>query len=148
MRLLIQFSNSISRDISAQIKERGNKERAGKDIKHYLCSFRQTVQTIEPLEIIEYRNNYFNDIVDRMEGNHMSFEIPCVDVLEAIIQDVEYHPLFCYKKVIDGCLDRLINILRDTTKKSIQKLLCSRFPVLSETLTIASEQYLQTSQNS
>lgn len=142
MRMLVQFSNNIARKITSQIRERGNRERAGKDIKHNLCLFREIVFKIQPFDMINYPENYFNDIVDRMEGNHMSFEIPCVDVLEAIIQDQEYHPLYCYKQSIDNTLNELIEILRETTKKAIEQTICKRFPLLNEVLLDTSEKYL------
>jgi GTP-binding protein EngB required for normal cell division len=97
----------------------------GKKIKDVFVDYRQVLENIKPFTNHDdssnnYTENYFVEVVSSFEGNHMSFHIPPVQVLEACMMDEKLRPIMKLKDpsliCVDQICDAIINLIRDITK--------------------------------
>lgn len=102
------------------IESRGTTLNTGKIIKDTFISFRKDLQEIRPFNNTKiYNQEYFKNIISSFEGNHMSFHIPPIQILEACITDERYKPIYSLQEISLKCVDSvceiLINLLRNIT---------------------------------
>ncbi len=114
-------SNFNSRFLDS-IESRGTNFNTGKQIKDIFVNYREGVRKIKPfMDEPSYSMEYFKNVVSSFEGNHMSFHIPPVQVLEACMMDESLRPIMKIKepsmRCVDEICDSLIQLIRDITKQ-------------------------------
>lgn len=70
------------------IESRGTVLNTGKMIKDTFIAYRKTLQEVKPFANNKiYNTEYFKNIISNFEGNHMSFSISFIQILEACMTD-------------------------------------------------------------
>lgn len=115
------------------VESRGTDLNTGKEIKDSLIFYRDELKTIKPFENKSvYNKGYFQEVISSFEGNHMSFQIPPIQVLEACMVDLKHRPIIRMRgpslQCIDNICELLINLLRNLSKQDQ----FSRYPPLSQ----------------
>jgi len=102
------------------IESRGTALNSGKNIKDNFINFRKGLLEIRPFcnEKI-YNEDYFKNIISSFEGNHMSFHIPPIQILEACMTDKRHKPIMTLQEKCLRCVDEIceliINLIRNIT---------------------------------
>ncbi|ARF09562.1 dynamin family protein [Indivirus ILV1] len=114
------------------IESRGNSLNTGKLIKDTFITYRTELNQIKPFNDKKiYTPDYFKSIVASFEGNHMSFHIPPIQILEACMTDQRYKPIFTLQskslKCVDSICELLIGLIRNITMQEE----FSQFPQLA-----------------
>lgn len=124
-------SNYYSRFYDS-IESRGNILNTGKQIKDIFVEYRKELDAIHPFNNSKiYTDEYFKHIISSFEGNHMSFHIPPIQVLESCMTDPQYRPIYILQDKSLRCVDSVCETLIDLIKKISQLEEFSQFPPLS-----------------
>ncbi len=102
------------------IESRGTTVNTGKLIKDTFITFRSELNDIKPFSDKKiYCSDYFKNIASSFEGNHMSFHIPPIQILEACMTDPKHKPILTLQqkslKCVDSIIELLINLIRNIT---------------------------------
>jgi dynamin 1-like protein len=100
------------------IESRGTVLNTGKMIKDTFVTYRQELLAIKPFHNKTiYNKDYFTNTIASFEGNHMSFYIPPIQILEACMTDSRYKPIMALQdkslKCADSVCDLLLNLIRN-----------------------------------
>jgi GTP-binding protein EngB required for normal cell division len=123
-------SNFNTRFIDS-IESRGNLQtlNTGKRIKDIFVDYRDVLESIHPFT--DYTEKYFTDVVSSFEGNHMSFHIPPVQVLEACMMDEGMRPIMRLNDPSLVCVDQICNSLIDLIRGITRLEEFSQYPPLA-----------------
>lgn len=102
------------------IESRGNTLNTGKLIKDTFITYRTELNEIKPFNDKKiYSQDYFKGVTSSFEGNHMSFHIPPIQILEACMTDQRHKPIFTLQtkslKCVDSVCELLIGLIRNIT---------------------------------
>lgn len=102
------------------VESRGNVLNTGKMIKDTFIAYRSELHDIKPFHNDKiYNADYFKNVISSFEGNHMSFHIPPIQILESCMTDPRHRPVFTLQpkslKCVDSISELLINLIRSTT---------------------------------
>ncbi|QKF94243.1 dynamin GTPase [Fadolivirus algeromassiliense] len=102
------------------IESRGTVLNTGKMIKDNFVTYRKELLEIKPFSNTKiYNQDYFKNIIASFEGNHMSFHIPPIQILEACMTDSRYKPIMTLQdkslKCVDNICELIINLIRNLT---------------------------------
>ena len=100
------------------IESRGTVLNSGKLIKDNFVTYRKELLDIKPFNNTKvYNIEYFKNIIASFEGNHMSFHIPPIQILEACMTDSRYKPILALQdrslRCVDDICELLINLIRN-----------------------------------
>jgi len=102
--LVAKFCN----DFVSILNDRGGRStpsvNTGRKIKDIFIRFRETTQKTMPFTPREYTDKYILDMIKNCEGNHMSFPIPPVEVLESCLKDPVKQPVKVILPIAKQCL--------------------------------------------
>ena len=120
--LLNRYVSNFNTRFQDSIESRGTVFNTGKKIKDIFISYRENLKKIKPFkDNAEYDQKYFMNVISSFEGNHMSFNIPPVQVLEACMTDDRLRPIMKLKDPTMICIDEICNsiidLIRDITKQ-------------------------------
>jgi len=94
------------------IESRGTVLNTGKMIKDTFISYRKNLIDIKPFANKQiYNEEYFKNIISSFEGNHMSFHIPPIQILEACIIDERHKPIMTLKDKSVACVDEVCELI-------------------------------------
>lgn len=136
LSVLNKYTSNFYYKFIDSIESRGNAINSGKQIKDIFVQYRDTLHSITPFNNIKvYNDPYFKEIAASFEGNHMSFHIPPIQVLEACMVDGNYRPIQHLKEVSLNCVDNICETLMDLTRSiSLQEEFC-QYPPLATHIT-------------
>lgn len=102
------------------IESRGTVLNTGKLIKDNFVTYRKELLDIKPFTNTKiYNQDYFRNIIASFEGNHMSFHIPPIQILEACMTDSRHKPIMTLQdkslKCVDNICELIINLIRNIT---------------------------------
>jgi hypothetical protein len=84
----------------------------GKKIKDIFIEFRKDIIDTNPFNNQEiYNSQYFENIISNFEGNHMSYNILPIQILETCVADNNNKPFMLLKTHAIKCLDKLFELL-------------------------------------
>lgn len=114
------------------IGSRGTVLNTGKSIKDNFITYRNELMEIKPFDNKKiYNDEYFKNIIASFEGNHMSFHIPPIQILEACMTDQRYKPIMNLQekslKCVDNICELIINLIRNITSQEE----FAQYPLLS-----------------
>lgn len=118
LSLMNKYVSNFYYKFMDSIESRGTILNTGKLIKDTFVNYRKELHDIHPFKNNKiYNIEYFKNIVSSFEGNHMSFHLPPIQILEACMTDSRLKPIFTLKdkslKCVDLICDVLINLLRN-----------------------------------
>lgn len=119
--VLNKYVSNFSSKFVDSIDSRGMTLNTGKRIKDTFIEYKGKLLNLRPFNDHNvYNKQYFSNVISSFEGNHMSFLIPPVQVLEACIKDDNLRPIFKLKEpsieCVDDICDTLIELIRNLSK--------------------------------
>lgn len=113
------------------IESRGNILNSGKVIKDTFVNYRKELLQINPFDNKEiYNDTYFQHIISSFEGNHMSFHIPPIQILEACMTDPRYKPIMTLQDKSLKCVDSICEVIINLIKSINSQEEFSQYPHL------------------
>lgn len=118
LALLNKYVSSFYYKFLDSVESRGTTLNTGKLIKDSFIAYRKEILQIKPFEdTTKYNAAYFANIISSFDGNHMSFHIPPIQVLESCMTDKKYRPIMTLQgpsyKCVDDICDLLIRTIRE-----------------------------------
>lgn len=113
MLFLNKYVSSFYYKMMDSIDSKSMQLNSGKLIKDRFIKYRDEVMEINPFCSDVYSREYFEGVISNFEGNHMSFSIPPIQILEACIGDIELKPLMMLFNPSSECVDDICKILED-----------------------------------
>lgn len=115
-----KYISNFCRKFLDSIESRGTVLNSGKNIKDSFVNFRKGLLEIKPFNNEKiYNDIYFKNVISSFEGNHMSFHIPPIQILEACMMDQHHKPIMTLQEKCLKCIDEiselLINLIRSIT---------------------------------
>ena len=101
-------------------------------IKETFINYRKQINNFNPFCKSNYSDEYLQKIIKNSDGNHMSFPIPTIEVLENCLKD---HTINCFRllePVSIECCDKIINIIEELLIDILKKKYVERFPKLNK----------------
>jgi dynamin 1-like protein len=118
---LNRYVSTFNSKFLDSVESRGIILNTGKKIKDIFVEYRDEITNIHPfLNNNVYNKEYFDNVISSFEGNHMSFHVPPVRVLETCMTDDRLRPIQLLNgpsmRCVNSICDILINLIRDITK--------------------------------
>jgi hypothetical protein len=130
--LMNKYISSFYYKFIDSIESRGTTLNTGKLLKDNFLAYKDTLINICPFKQTEiYTDSYFETILSSFEGNHMSFHVPPIQILEACMKDSVYKPIDKLTRPSLLCVDVTIDLLQDLIKDLISQEEFSQFPQFS-----------------
>jgi len=134
--VLNKYVSNFNSKFTDSIQSRGTSLNTGKIIKDVFIKFREDLMNIHPfLNSNTYNQEYFETVISSFEGNHMSFYIPPVQLLEACMKDDKLRPILNLRepalKCVDTICDTVIELIQNIPKH--EELM--QFPPLAKHIT-------------
>jgi len=126
--------SKFTKKYSQIIQGRGNNINTGRNIKNIFIQYRINISKVDPFSKSNCSNNFLKQSLANAKGNHMSFPIPTVEVLEQIITSEKLtaiQQLFPESKL---CTEKVMNELIILTNILIDDIGIMRFPYLTKIL--------------
>ena len=130
--LIHENISDISRKYIVILEERGNHINTGSEIKKCFIKYRNELDNLNLFDNKECSDYYLESIVSKCEGNHMSFPVPSVEVLELIFKDKERKPLNKTLNISYKCVQEIVSLLTQLIENVIQDSCVKRFPNFSK----------------
>jgi len=112
MAFMNKYISSFYYKFTDSIESRGTDMNTGKLIKDTFVNYRGYILDIKPFNDKKiYNDEYFKNIISNFEGNHMSFHIPPIQILEACMTDGRYKPIMSLRESSLGCVDNICDLL-------------------------------------
>jgi len=128
-------SNFYSRFYDS-LESRGTVVNTGKCIKDTFIKYRTELQNVKPFMNTKiYDAQYFKNIISSFEGNHMSFHIPPIQILEACMTDQRYRPIMELREKSMICVDEISDLLIDLIRDICLDEEFARYPLLTKQIT-------------
>lgn len=130
--VLNKYVSNFNSKFIDSIESRGTMFNTGKNIKDIFIEYRNEIKEIRPfINDPSYDDKYFANIISSFEGNHMSFHIPPVQVLEACTMDDKMRPIMKLKPLSLKCVDDICNSLIELICGITKEDEFSQYPPLS-----------------
>jgi dynamin 1-like protein len=130
--VLNRYASNFYYQFVDSVESRGTTLNTGKQIKDTLLNYKENLHKIRPFTNTKtYSDEYFKHVVSSFEGNHMSFHIPPIQILEACMVDEKLRPVMTLKDVSVQTVDVICDILIDLIRGIMQQDEFSQYPPLS-----------------
>lgn len=110
------------------LEERNNSINIGRNIKDCFIQYKQQIKEIKPFTKNNCPDEYINDAIKNCEGNHMSFLLPPIEVIEYCLKDQNKRPIQYLQQPSIECLNKVVEQLRDLINLILDEDHFSRFP--------------------
>lgn len=112
------------------LTQRGSTYNSGRKIKGTFNDFRNKVEKIKP-----YQKQYFSDeqiinFLENCDGNHMSFPVPSIDIIEACLLDKNYNSFKLLNEPTIFCNEDIKKILISLIDEVLESYTYKRYPNL------------------
>ena len=125
---------NFCRDFSKSINKRGELINTGRKIKELFIKFRVDLEKVQPFSSDIYPDEYIVNAIENYDGNHMSFNVFPVEVLESCLKDPVKRPINSLLSPCSKCL-KLVHIqLLDSVDLIFENNPISKFTVLKNTI--------------
>lgn len=132
LSVLNKYTSNFYYRFIDSIESRGTSVNSGKLIKDIFVGYRSHLQKIKPFNNTkEYNESYFKHIASSFEGNHMSFHIPPIQVLEACMVDEKLQPITTIREPSTGCVDMICETLTDLIRSISMQEEFAQYPPLA-----------------
>mmetsp|Transcript_28265 Transcript_28265/g.76060 ORF Transcript_28265/g.76060 Transcript_28265/m.76060 type:complete len:742 (-) Transcript_28265:238-2463(-) len=118
------------RDFVGSLTEKRAGVHTGRRIKDSFTRLRTAVHACDAVSPAAYPDAYITDAVRDCEGNHLSFPVPPIEVLEQLLQSPERRPIHQLLKPCVQAADEVRGELRDLGEALCTAPAIARFPRL------------------
>jgi len=130
--LLNKYSLDFYHAVVDSLESNGTSLNTGKKIKDIFMKYRDNLSKINPFDNTKiYNDKYFEDIVTSFEGNHMSFYIPPVQILEACMTDNRLKPISKLLDISMTCVDSIVHLIIDTIRNILKSDIFNKYSLLA-----------------
>jgi dynamin 1-like protein len=146
---LNKYSSNFYYKFIDSVESRGNSINSGKLIKDIFVDYRHALAGIKPFSnSLIYNEEYFRRVASSFEGNHMSFHIPPIQVLEACMVDPDLRPILQLKELSTMCVESVCETLMDLIRNiTVQEEFAQFPPLASHIMSIILEDVIVPLQN-
>jgi dynamin 1-like protein len=102
----------------------------GRQIKEIFINYRKILSELQPFNKKDYPDQFIQNVLENCEGNHMSYPIPPIEVLEYCLTDKNKNP---YKVIISPtyiCITKIIKSIHSLVDQLLSTPDFQRFPDL------------------
>ena len=131
---LHQLLSDFSKNFIDSMENRTYSLSYGKKIKDTFINYRNKLEQIEPFSASNYNDTIIIDAIQNAEGNHMSFPIPPIEVIEKCILDINNKPIRLFYEPSILCSSNIQQLLCELIELIIKEMNINRFPLLSKTI--------------
>jgi GTP-binding protein EngB required for normal cell division len=127
-KFIINLSNIINNSID------GNQEKLnmGREIKDIFVVYRQKLDVISPFSKENCSDEYLVNIIKNSDGNHMSFPIPTIEVLENCLKDNKLRCFALMETPSLECCESIVTIINQLIDTIFSVNSMDRFPKLNK----------------
>ena len=130
--VLNRYASNFYYQFVDSIESRGTTLNTGKQIKDTLVTYKENLHKVCPFDNTKvYTDEYFKYIISSFEGNHMSFHIPPIQILEACMIDEKLRPVMSLKDLSLQTVDVICDILIDLIRGIMLQDEFAQYPPLS-----------------
>lgn len=134
--VLNRYASSFNSKFLDSIESRGAVLNTGKKIKDIFNDYKVDLLQVKPFSTNNaYDKSYFSEILSSFEGNHMSFHIPPVQIIESCMADQKLRPIFEMSEPTLLCIDRICTALVDLVRDVLVTDEFSKYPELVSFIT-------------
>ena len=126
--------SSFARDFTGALVEKRADVKTGRKIKDAFTALQQQLHDVTPFDTESYSDGYLIEAVRDCEGNHLSFPIPPIELLEHMLTHPEHKPVRLLLPPCLGCLADVHEELRSLCGRLLRNAPLSRFPKLQARL--------------
>jgi len=127
---LSSILNMFTTDYKNALMQRGSNYNAGRKIKSRFNEYRQNIEKIKPYKKELFSDSQILNFLENCDGNHMSFPVPSIDIIEACLLDKSYNS---FKLLIEPtilCNDDIKKILILLMDDILESYTYKRYPNL------------------
>lgn len=125
--MLNHMVRKISQRVISLLEDRGLDISYGSSLKSVFCKYRKSVSEHHLFtDDIQYPSHYFTELIRNFEGNHMSFSVPHVEVLECCIRDDRKRPFQHLVDISRQTVDQIRFLLSKTVGTAIDDIVTYR----------------------
>jgi len=131
---LTKFIINFSSIFNNSIESKQEKINTGRSIKDIFINYRSELSQLDPFTKEKCSDKYLENIIKNSEGNHMSFPIPTIEVLENCLKDKSINCFNILEPISIECCDKIIIVLENLLNEIFQNNFMERFPKLNKLL--------------
>lgn len=131
---LTKFIINFSSIFNNSIESKQEKINTGRLIKDIFINYRNELSKLDPFTKEKCSDKYLENIIKNSEGNHMSFPIPTIEVLENCLKDKSINCFNILEPISIECCDKIIIVLENLLNEIFQNNFMERFPKLNKLL--------------
>eukprot|EP00908_Phaeocystis_cordata_P024724 Transcript_7179.p5 GENE.Transcript_7179~~Transcript_7179.p5 ORF type:complete len:312 (+),score=185.17 Transcript_7179:1409-2344(+) len=128
--LLQTLLASFCKDFVGSLVEKRADVKTGRRIKDAFTALHGTLRDVRPFEGADFDDAYLLEATRDCEGNHLSFAVPPIELLEHMLQHPEKKPIRQLLPPCLGCLNAVHEELRALCRRQLQQPAIARFPQL------------------
>lgn len=128
--LLNTIISEFCREFSSSLEERRAHVKTGRYIKDHFIKAREKISALEPFSRDKFPDGYILEGVRDCEGNHLSFPMPPVEVLETLLKDPVKRPMQSLLIPSRECVQNVHTELVSLVDVLLEKEHVARFPGL------------------
>jgi GTP-binding protein EngB required for normal cell division len=129
---LTKFIINLSNIVNNSIDGKQEKLNVGREIKDIFVVYRQTLETITPFSKDNCSDKYLMNIIKNSDGNHMSFPIPTIEVLENCLNDKKLRCFALMETPSLECCESIVAIINQLIDTIFTVNSMDRFPKLNK----------------
>ena len=130
--LIQSVTASFCRDYVGALVEKRADVKTGRRIKDAFTSLQQQLKAVQPFDEAAFPDAYLLEAVKDCEGNHLSFPIPPIELIEHMLTHPEKRPVRQLLPPCIGCLSDVHEELRALAGRLVRLPPLSRFPKLQQ----------------
>lgn len=144
--LLQTLLASFCKEFVGGLVEKRADVKTGRRIKEAFGALQAALREVRPFEGDDFEDSYLLEAVRDCEGNHLSFPIPPIELLEHMLQHPEKRPILRLLAPCLACLQQVHEELRALCNQQLQQPGLARFPQLQATIRDVMSSLLQEQQ--
>ena len=127
-KFIINLADVFNNSIDSK-KENIN---TGRQLKEIFIKFRNEIEKMNPFSKENYSDDHLVDMIKNSDGNHMSFPVPTIEVLENCLKDKKLNCFRLLEPISLDCCEDIVNILKELIIKIFEINSMNRFPKLNK----------------
>jgi GTP-binding protein EngB required for normal cell division len=132
-----KYVSNFNSKFAEGIESRNINFNTGKSIKDTFTTYKKELSEIKPFfDKNIYNQEYFSNIISSFEGNHMTFHVPLVQVLETCLTDEKHKPIMKLQTRSLKCVDMICDVLINSIKNILNQDEFSRYSLLANHILI------------
>lgn len=132
LSILNKYISDFNQEFIDSIESKSTTQNTGKQIKDSFNKYKILINTNNPFSNKTiYNKSYFDNVLSSFEGNHMSFHVSPVKILEACMTDTTHNPIMTLHQPSLECVTDTATILTDAIKTILKRKKYTKYNLLS-----------------